>query len=297
MKYNANLVLEGGGMRGAYTAGVLDFFHDQGIEFPLVTSTSSAALVGSSYIAKQRGRNYKILEQIWKNSQSISFLRMLQHKELFSMDFIFNTLSNDSFPIDFDTLSKTPTKFVIGTTDMNTGKPFYFDHYETKSDLLNLIRASCSLPVLAPSVSYKNKELMDGGISDAIPINPSIASGTPKHVVVLTRNQGYVKKPSNLHWLFKRVFKDYPNFINLLKTRHNLYNQTMQMLLKMEQQGEVFIIQPQKPLKASRIERNKDKLRLLYMQGYEEAENKLKDLQRFLKNSDQSYYFQDNISS
>ncbi|MFD2043323.1 patatin family protein [Ornithinibacillus salinisoli] len=297
LKYNANLVLEGGGMRGAYTAGVLDFFHDKEINFQLVTSTSSSALIGSSYVASQRGRNYRILQEIGNNKQSISIRNLIQHKELFSMDFIFDKLSNESASLDFTAFSNSSTKFIIGTTDLDTGKPIYHSHYKSKSDLLTLIRASCSLPILAPSITYEGTEIMDGGISEAIPISPSIESGSQKHVIVLTRNEGYIKKPTRLTWLFKKVFKDYPNFVRLLQTRHQLYNKTTEILAGMEQRGEAFIIRPTKPLQASRVEKNSKKLHGLYIQGYKQAENSFGDLQRFLENSNQSYYFQENISS
>ncbi|SET03092.1 Predicted phospholipase, patatin/cPLA2 family [Oceanobacillus limi] len=282
MKHQANLVLEGGGMRGAYTAGVLDFFHDKEIKFPLISTTSSAAIIGSSYVSNQRGRNYKILEQISSNKHSISFSRMIRHKELFNMEFIFQKLSGELIPLNFEDFLASPSKLVVGTTDLDTGKPNYHETFMSKSDLLTIIRASCSLPILAPSITYNQTKLMDGGIADNIPIKPSIESGNTKHVVVLTRNKGYIKKATKLNWLFKRVYRNHPEFLKLLSNRHELYNETMQQILDMEKRGEVFIIQPKKPLKGSRIERNREKLRLLYNQGYEEAENSFLDLKHFL---------------
>lgn len=294
---DVGLVLEGGGMRSAYTAGVLDFFLDKEMEFPLVSTASAGALIGSSFIAKQRERNYEILTTLGKNPESISYRRVLRQKDLFGMDFIFDKIPNELIPFDFDSFSQANSKFVIGTTNIDTGKPIHYDTYQTKDELLKIIRASSSLPILAPSVSFKGNNLMDGGISDPIPIKPSMDNANKKHIVVLTRNRGYVKKATKLNWLFKRAFKDHPAFAKALKERHITYNKKMKMLLEMEERGEVFIIQPEEPLVASRIERNKSKLNNLYTQGYREVEKKRSALDNFLKGTKKTIYFEKNISS
>ena len=184
--------------------------------------------------------------------------------------------------MDFYSFSNSSSKFLIGTTDVQTGEPIFFDQFDTKDDLFTVIRASSSLPVLSPSTYYQGKELVDGGVSDPIPIQPLIDNGLKKHVVILTRNRGYVKKGTSLHWFFQRVFKDKPELVELLRTRHIKYNETMEMLYEMEKNNQVFIIQPEKPLSASRFERNKAKLRDLYIEGYQAARDKLPALQRFL---------------
>lgn len=283
---NTGLLLEGGGMRVAYTAGVLDLFLDKGIEFPVVATASAGALIGSSYITKQRERNYRMLAEIGGNPKSISFKRMIQERELYSMDYIFNQVPNEIAPLDFEAFSQSISKFIIGTTDINTGHPIYHDTYDTKEDLFKIIRASCSLPVIASSVSYQDLDLMDGGVSDPIPIKPLMDKGMKKHVVILTRNKGYIKKGTKLNWLFKRIFYNKPQLQRLLQDRHLMYNQTMQNLLDMEKRNEVFIIQPEVPLAATRIERNIEKLQNLYVQGYKEAEMKSEALKQFLQNND-----------
>lgn len=285
LEYEAGLMLEGGGMRSAFTVGVLDYFLDQQIEFPYVATASAGALIGSSYIAKQRDRNTKLLEEIGKNQETISIKRLLQKRELFSMDFIFDKLANQLVPLEFDSFSQANSEFIIGTTEINTGKTVFYDTFETQKNLSTIIRASCSLPVLAPSVSYNDKQLIDGGVSDPIPISPLLEKGLKKHVVVLTRNKGYLKKPTKLNWFFKRFFKDKPELVKLLRNRHLIYNETMKRLLAMEQRNEVFIIQPEMPPKASRIEKSNQKLEALYHQGYQEAERKRQSLQSFLETS------------
>lgn len=239
-------MLEGGGMRSAFTVGVLDYFLDQRIEFPYVATASAGALIGSSYIAKQRDRNIKLLHAIGENRKTISIKRLLQKKELFSMDFIFDKLANQIVPLEFQSFSQASTEFIIGTTEINTGKPVFYDTFHTRENLSAIIRASCSLPGLAPSVAYNGKRLIDGGVSDPIPITPLIEKGLKKHIVILTRNKGYLKKPTKLNWFFKRLFKDKPELIKLLRDRHLFYNETMRKLLEMERRNEVFIIQPEK---------------------------------------------------
>ncbi|SEU09918.1 Predicted phospholipase, patatin/cPLA2 family [Salinibacillus kushneri] len=299
MEHQTGLMLEGGGMRCAYTAGVLDLFMDKNIDFPFVATASAGALIGSSYIAKQRDRNYKILKELGKNPESISFKRMFQKRELFNMEYIFDKVPNEIVPLDFDAFNESKSDFIIGTTNIETGKPVYYDTFDEKNDLFTVIRASCSLPVLSPSVTFDHIELMDGGVSNPIPIQPLMDRGMKKHVVILTRNRGYTKKATKLNWLYKRLFKEKPALQKLLHDRHLLYNQTMHQLREMEMRNELFIIQPDEPLIASRIEKNHQKLEQLYMQGYLEAEKKLEDLEIFLSTTDKppASYIEENVPS
>ncbi|QHS21891.1 patatin family protein [Virgibacillus sp. MSP4-1] len=301
MEHHTGLMLEGGGMRCAYTVGVLDFFMDNNMEFPYVATASAGALIGSSFIAGQRDRNYRILKELGKNPESISFKRMFQKRELFNMEYIFDKVPNKIVPLDFDAFTKAKSQFIIGTTDINTGKPLYYDSFHEKEDLFTIIRASCSLPVLSPSVSYEGLDLMDGGVSNPIPIQPLIDRGIEKNVVILTRNKGYTKKATKLNWLYKRLFKDKPELRRLLQNRHILYNQTMHQLREMEKQNKVFIMQPEAPLSASRIEKSHQKLEQLYIQGYQEAEKNAEALQAFLSSSSDEKtsvpYIEENVPS
>ncbi|GGJ99763.1 patatin family protein [Lentibacillus kapialis] len=278
-------MLEGGGMRCAFTVGVLDYFLDQQIEFPSVATASAGALIGSSYIAKQRDRNTNLLGAIGKNRGTISLIRLLQKRELFSMDLIFEKLANQTFPLAYQSFSQASSRFVVGTTDINTGKPVFYDRFDKQKDLSTIIRASCSLPVLAPSVDYNGKQLIDGGVADPIPITPLVEQGLKKHVVILTRDKNYVKKPTRLNWFYKHVFKNKPELIKLLRNRHLRYNETMKKLRTMEARNEAFIIQPEKPLDASRIEKSHRKLEALYYQGYQVAKEKHHALLHFLDSS------------
>lgn len=280
---NTGLILEGGGMRGAYTAGVLDFFLDEGIHFPFVTGASAGACNGSSYVANQRGRNYEVIVEYGDHPEYISYKRMFTHRQLFGMDFLFDKLPNHLVPFDYEAFENRSTTFVVATTDMRTGEPLFHKEFPDRESLLKVMRASSSLPMVAPSISYQGKELMDGGIADPVPLQPSLDHGNKKHVVVLTRNEGYVKKKMKLGWYFNRKYRQYPLFAKALLNRHLKYNDQTNRLKRMEEEGTAFVLRPLKPLRVSRIERNRDRLHHLYEQGYQEAKEQGEQLQSFLQ--------------
>ncbi|MBA2174363.1 patatin family protein [Halobacillus locisalis] len=280
---NTGLILEGGGMRGAYTAGVLDYFLDEGIHFPFVTGASAGACNGSSYVAKQRGRNYEVIVEYGDHPEYISYKRMLTHKQLFGMDFLFDKLPNHLVPFDYESFENRSSTFVVATTNMRTGEPMFHKEFPDRDSLLKVMRASSSLPMVAPSISYQGNELMDGGIADPVPFQSSLDHGNQKHVVVLTRNEGYVKKKMKLGWYFNRKYRQYPLFAKALLNRHLKYNHQTTRLKRMEQEGSAFVLRPLEPLRVSRIERNRDRLHVLYEQGYQEAREQEKSLQSFLQ--------------
>lgn len=277
------LILEGGGMRGAYTAGVLDYFLDEDIHFPFVVGASAGACNGSSYVANQRGRNYEVIVNYGSHPEYISYKRMFTQRQLFGMDFIFDTLPNQLVPFDYEAFKNRSATFVVGTTDMTSGEPLFYESFPDRDSLLKVIRASSSLPLMAPSITYEGRELMDGGIADPVPIQPSLDKGNKKHVIVLTRNDGYMKGKMKLGWYLNRKYKKYPLFAKALIDRHIKYNQQMNQVKQMEDEGSAFVIRPLHPLKVSRIERNRDRLHALYEQGYEEAKEQTLELEQFLQ--------------
>lgn len=279
---DVGLVLEGGGMRGMYTAGVLDCLSDWGLKFPLVASTSSSALIGSYFVSEQRGQIYEAYNYLADNYRIISFKRMMTHKELFRMDLLFQLVPEKAAPFDFRAFTEAGVKLLISTTDILTGSVVYHDAFPSSDILFTLVRASSSLPALAPSVAYEGKLLVDGGVADPIPIKASIERGYRRNVVIMTRNRGYLKQPSRLGWAYRRLFRPYPELIQLLKNRHEIYNSTTREIQKMDRDREVFLICPEKPLVAGRTERNKRVLQELYRQGYTEMQQKKEALRSFL---------------
>lgn len=272
MLNQVGLVLEGGGMRGVYTAGVLEYFLEHQMFFPYVIGVSAGACNAASYLSKQKGRNKTVTIQYASDPRYISWRNYFKNRQFFGMDFIFDEIPNKHVPYHYDVFYNSPTEFVVGTTDCFTGEPVYYKKQQYGKDLLTVLRASSSLPFVAPEISYKDKILLDGGISDPIPIKKAQKDGFTKNIVILTRNEGYQKKPSKFHFLADRKYPEYKGLQQALRKRYQIYNDTVTYLENEEKEGNVFIIRPIKPLKVGRMERNPQRLEELYNQGYEDAE-------------------------
>ncbi|MDB4868838.1 MAG: patatin family protein [Cohnella sp.] len=268
------LVLEGGGMRGIYTAGVLEYFAEQELYFSYQIGVSAGACMAASYLSRQRGRNKTVNIDFAGDSRYLSWRNFLVKRELFGMDFIFGEIPTSLVPFDFQTFHEATEEFVVGTTNIATGKPLYFSKSEEDLDLLTVLRASSSLPFFAPIVEYAGLKLMDGGISDPIPIRKAEEDGYRRTVLILTRNQGYVKSPSRLRWLLRRGYGQYPDFIERMLRRHEVYNQTVSYIEQQEKNGFAFVIRPSLPIMVGRVEQNPKKLEQLYQQGYEDAKRR-----------------------
>lgn len=280
---NTGLVLEGGGMKGLYTAGVLEFFMEQNLYFPYVIGVSAGACMAATYLSRQKGRNKKVNTELVSDPRYISFRNFLRKRELFGMDFLFDEVPNKLVPFDFQTFQDGAEQFVIGTTDCETGEAIYYNKYEHGDDILKIIRASSSVPFIAPVVEYDNKRLLDGGITDPIPIQKAQADGYLKNVVIMTKPAGYKKEPSKLAFIAKWLYRHYPNVADRLTQHSEIYNNTISHLYSEEQKENFFVIQPSVQLPVSGLERNSERLVHLYELGYNDAKNQFKQLQEWLK--------------
>lgn len=276
------LVLEGGGSRGIYTAGVIHYLMDQNIYLPYVIGVSAGACNGSSYVARQIDRNRAVLIDYLDHPDYISFRNFVKNREIFGMDFLFDVLPNELEPFDFDAFNAAKEEFVIGATDCMTGEPVFYKREDYKDEILKIIRASSSLPLFAPVVEYDNRSLLDGGISDPIPIKQSVKDGNQKNVVILTRNRGYVKKPQSFGWYMRRKYKEYPGLLKAIERRHHVYNETLSYIFEEEKKGNVFVISPSEKLEVGRIERSKAKLTDLYHLGMKDVKKLSEELREFL---------------
>lgn len=277
-----SLVLEGGGMRGVYTGGVLEYFLEQQIFFPYVIGVSAGACNAASYLSMQKGRNKTVTIQYASDPRYISWRNYFRNRQFFGMDFIFDEIPNKYVPYQYDVFYNSPSEFVIGTTDCKSGEPVYFKKQDYGKDMLTVLRASSSLPFVSPVIKFKDKILLDGGISDPIPIKKAQADGFEKSIVILTRNEGYRKKPSKFHFLVNRKYPEYKGLQSALQKRYQRYNDTLSYLEKEEQKGNVFIIRPTVPLKVGRMERNQQRLEELYNQGYEDAKATMKKMENWI---------------
>ncbi|WP_436372439.1 patatin-like phospholipase family protein [Cytobacillus sp. BC1816] len=277
----AGLVLEGGGMRGVYTAGVLEYFLEQDLFFPYVIGVSAGACNAASYLSKQKGRNRIVNVDYVTDSRYISWRNYFKSRQFFGMDFIFDEIPNKLVPYHYDEFYKNKSEFVIGTTDCHTGKPVYFNKKDYGKDMLKVLKASSSLPFIAPEVDFNSRVLLDGGISDPIPIKKAQQDGFKKNIVILTRNRGYSKKPSKFTFMVKRKYPQYTGLQKALEERYRTYNETLRYVEQEEKKGTVLVIQPQEPLTVGRMERNPQKLEKLYLQGYEDARKSFERINQF----------------
>ncbi|MBP3965315.1 patatin-like phospholipase family protein [Paenibacillus lignilyticus] len=271
MDSSIGLVLEGGGMRGIYTAGVLDYFTEQDMYFPYTIGVSAGACMAASYLSRQLGRNREVNVGWVTDPRYISWKNYFSKGELFGMDFIFDELPNVIVPFDYQAFEASKEQFVIGTTDCDTGETIFYHRDDPGFDLLKIIRASSSLPFIAPIVEYNGRNLLDGGISDPIPLRKAESDGFKRNVIVLTRDTGYRKSRNRFGWLVRRAYRKYPEFVKVMLRRHEIYNDTLAYIDEQERKGNLFVIRPQQKLTVGRMERDPAKLDALYKEGYEDA--------------------------
>ncbi len=269
--YQAGLVLEGGGMKGAYTTGVLDFFLEKGIEFSRVYGVSAGAIHMMSYLSKQRKRSINIGIKYAGDKRYCSVESLLRTGDIFNADMCYNLIPRKYAPFDNEAYLRYKGKAFAVVTNIETGKPEYL-RVKDGFDDLQKIRASASLPMVSRNVEIDGKLYLDGGISDAIPIQKSILDGNEKNIVILTKEVGYVRQPSGQLGAIKVRYRKYPKVCELMKSRHIVYNDTMDFLLRQQENGQAFVIQPKKPSDVGRLEKDPKKIEALYKEGYKDAE-------------------------
>ena len=278
----AGLVVEGGGMRGVYTAGVLDYFMEKNLYFDDCYGVSAGACHISSYVSKQIGRSIKVTLDYINDKRYCSVNSLIKTGDMFGVEMLYDLIPNKLELYDYDTFNKFKGNFYSVVTNCKTGKAEYIKIKDMKKDII-AVRASSSLPLLSRIVEINGKEYLDGGITDSIPIKKSIKDGHKKNVVILTRDKTYRKSKPKFLSFFKLKYKKYPNLVKAIENRYKIYNETLDFLEEEKAKNEVFIIQPKLPVKISRIEKDKDKLKELYNQGYEDAKELYEDLMKFLE--------------
>jgi predicted patatin/cPLA2 family phospholipase len=273
------LVLEGGGLRGNYTAGVLDAFLDGGIEFPYIIGVSAGVGYGCSYASKQRGRNLEILKKYRRDPRYCSLRSFIKTGDLFGLDFIYEEIPRRLVPFDFDTFYQSPSRFVSVCTDCESGRAVY---YEKGNDILRVMKASSALPYISKMVSYEGRKLLDGAIVDAIPLAKAIEAGYARTVTVLTQPEGYRKKeePQPPSGLF---YRRYPRLREAMGKRVASYNRALEFAEEEAAAGRTFLIQPSRDLGAGRAEKNVEKLIRLYELGVGDGARALEKIKQFAK--------------
>ena len=268
MVENTGLVLEGGGMRGVFTCGVLDYFMDAGIQFPYAIGVSAGACNGLSYMSHQKGRAKYSNIDLLKKYEYIGFRHLLTKRSLLDMDLLFDYFPNKILPYDYEAYAKNPARYEMVTTDCVTGKACYWEEKKDEKRIIEIVRASSTLPYACPMAYVDGHPMLDGGIVDSIPIVRAQSQGYEKCVVVLTRNKGYRKRVGNMKLPFF-IYRKYPQLRIALANRNKLYNAQLDLVEKLEEEGAVTVIRPLKPLTVGRMETDVKKLTALYEEGYE----------------------------
>ncbi|MDR0516813.1 MAG: patatin family protein [Fibromonadaceae bacterium] len=269
---NYGLVLEGGGLRGLYTSGVIDFFLEKGVEFPFVIGVSAGAGYGCSLVSKQHGRNLRILREFRNDPRYLSLGSYIKTGNYFGLDFIYNEIPKH-IPFDTKAFLESPSRFVSVCSNVETGEAEYLEKDE---DILQVLKASSAVPFMSKIVECKGKKLLDGGIADAIPLKKSVELGFSKNVVILTRPKGYRRKKSFAPaWFF---YRKYPKFIEALNSYVDRYNESLDFSEQEAKNGNVILIRPSKDLKVKRTESDVAKIERLYELGRGDAECFMKNI-------------------
>lgn len=283
-KNKVGLVLEGGGMRGMYTTGVLDVFLEEGIFTDAVIGVSAGAVFGCSYMSEQHGRGIRYNLKYINDDRYVSTKSWLKTGNIFNAKFCYDELPNKLDVYDYDRFEENASKvpFYVCCTNVDTGEPEYIRCTDFRKEM-DYMRASASLPLVSKIVYKGGKKLLDGGTADSIPVDFFRSLGYKKNIVVLTRPAGYIKKPSSTAKLLKFRYKKYPDFIAANVNRHDNYNKSVAAIEEQERNGEAIIIRPSEEYKIGRIERDREKLKYMYKLGRKDAKAKLKELKTFLE--------------
>lgn len=278
------LVLEGGAMRGMYTAGVLDTFMDSNIKVDGIIGVSAGALFGVNYYSNQKGRAIRYNKRFCKDRRYMSLWSLLFTGNIINKDFAFYKVSKELDIFDDEKFIKNNTGYRVVVTNVETGKAEYIE-LDKCLENLELLRATSAMPILSKIVDIDAKKYLDGAIADSIPIDKCIELGYDKIIVVLTRPLDYRKQPfsKSIIKLANLKYKKYPNFIDAMKNRYKVYNETIEKIIDLENKKEIFVIRPSKPINLKVIERNENKLQDVYDLGVKDAKNKLKELIKYLE--------------
>lgn len=267
------LVLEGGGMRCIYTVGILDVLSKNNFLADYLIGVSAGASNGVSYISGQKGRGIRTNVNYINDKRYLSLSNFLKTGSLFGMDFIFRELPAKLDPFDYEAFFKCRCDYRVGVTNAETGEEEYFDKNSLRKEEKNTVLiASASMPIASPVVEYKGKKYYDGGTADPIPIKKAFEDGCDKVIVVLTRDRSFRKTQTRGKIFYKFLLRKYPKMVELLSKRHEIYNETLDFIRKMEKEGKAFVVAPKKPLEIERFERNKENLLKIYKQALKEGE-------------------------
>lgn len=277
------LVMEGGAMRGMFTAGVCDVLLENGITFDGTIGVSAGATFGCNFKSRQIGRAIRYNKRFAHDWRYCSLRSLLLTGDLYGADFCYNVLPNKLDLFDYETYRSNPLKFYVVASDCRTGEPVYKELATCDEKDLTWMRASASMPLVSHIVKIDGYELLDGGMTDSIPLKAFENMGYQKNLVVLTQPREFVKEPSPALKLMKFALRKYPKLYEAMLHRHEVYNQEKSYTFEQEAAGKCFVICPQESLGISRTENNPDELQRVYDLGRLTMQENLTKLMEFLK--------------
>ena len=283
MKKKTGLVMEGGAMRGLFTAGIIDVLMEQEIGADGVIGISAGATFGCNYLTKQIGRPLRYCVRFAKDPRFCSVSSLLSTGDMFGAKFCYETIPLELDIIDNDTFVKQNVPFYVAATDVHTGRAVYHQCKDVISPAeLDWIRASASMPLASQIVRAGNYELLDGGIADSIPLKYMEYKGYARNIVILTQPLGYLKQPNSTMPLVRTVYRDYPALIRAMERRHIVYNRQLEYIAAAEAEGRAFVIRPPRRLPVSHITHSAERMREVYAIGRQTALTVLPALRTFL---------------
>lgn len=265
------LVLEGGGMRGVFTSGVLDYMIDYNITFPYLVGVSAGSSNALSYAAHQRGRGKYIFADLQMERHYLGMRNIWRHHSIMDMDLLYHELPEEIWPYDYAAYRENPMRVESVATDCITGKAVYLEEKEDPKRIIDIVKASSSLPFVCPIVHVDGRPMLDGGITDSIPLQHALDLGYDHAVVVLTRQYGYRKEEKDVK-IPPFIYNRYPKLREAICTRAARYNAQVELVEQLEREGSITVIRPDHPVEVARIETNMDKMNTLYRHGFEMAE-------------------------
>lgn len=278
------LVLEGGAIRTVYSSGVLDYYIEKGLTFDYNVGVSAGIAYAMNYFSGQKERNVRDILTYVDDPRYMGLRHLLNPKNrcYFNLKFDYDTIPNELDPFDYDAYEAYPGEIEAGLTNIETGEVHWF-HPDRRDPKSYLMQATCALPIMFPIFEYEGMKVMDGGCVDSIPWRRAFEKGCDKVVVILTREPTYVRGQEGAIKLIRHSFRKYPKFLEMLETRPERYNKSHAELFELAEQGKVFIYTPKNTQGFSRTEKDKDKIRALYQNGYDDAAARWDELMAYLE--------------
>lgn len=280
----SGLVLEGGALRTIFSAGVCDGLLAGGVMTDYVIGVSAGAAYGVSYISGQQGRNLEVATRFAPDKRYMGMGNLLRrdNRSYFGLDFSFRRIPEELVPFDYDTFAAYPGKMEAVVTNLNTGKADYLEIPRDAAGSALLLQASCALPLMFPVFHIEGEPYLDGGVSDGIPYERALEQGCDRVIVVLTKPRDYVRKPDRALRLIERKYRQWPAFCRTMRQRAESYNKCRERLFQLEHEGKILVIAPETTRGVSRTERNVEKLRLLWADGYQQATERMEEIRAFI---------------